>query len=334
MKQENPLQPGAPEASKAKDLAKTGKEAIQHVQEGAGEVLKDTAAGVKDVGKSVQTIAQDAGETGKRVASDALETGKKVMSDVAEGTKELGHAASEAAERASAAVQETKEEARSMLQRSKERVIDSAHRVGPAVRRANQATGSFVSHNVVPVSLIGFGAGWALMSGRRHKKESADTTSSAADTSSVEILGPDGQPATSIPRASTTAGGATDKLHETAHHLRERASEVSERAAQQAGHLRDVLTERTSKVKQRASDTKERAKAATTRMAEHNPLMLIALSLGAGVSTAMLFPQTKRENRLMGPTRDRVIGEAREVASSVGQVAKKAAQDLRHTVSS
>jgi hypothetical protein len=93
-----------------------------------------------------------------------------------------------------------------------------------------------------------------------------------------------------------------------------------------------VVSERATKIKKGAGQQLDRAKQSTTHLAESSPFALIALSLGAGMGTAMLFPSSKSEKRLMGATRDRLVDEAADTASRVGGVARETARNLRDSL--
>jgi len=316
-------------AGGTKEVTKAVKSAAAHLRDGAADIMEDVGSGAKEVSQSARAAA-----------GDAKDTGQKVLQDATEGAKGLAHVAAEVASDATEAIHEAKGGAQGMLRHAKEAVVESVQRAGPKLKRANRATGAFVSSNAVPISLVGFGAGWLLMSGRQRPRTTSRTngapesqprqlSSAAADNTGSGIA----EIKETIGEVKETIGNITEKANEraqeTAHVVRERVVDYAHRAVHQAENIRDAAGERAAKLKREASAKSERVKAATARMAKGNPLLLVALSLGAGIGTAMLFPATKREDRLMGDARDRLVGEARDAAAGVGKVARKAAGDLR-----
>jgi hypothetical protein len=320
----------------AREVSKAIRSAAGHLKEGAQDIAQDLAQGIGGQARSAIKGATAAAE-------DAQDTGQKVLQDAAAGAKGLGQVAAEVVEETKEVLEGAKDQAQGLIRHAKDVVVDSAHRAGPSLRRASRATGAFVAGNAVPISLLGFGAGWLLMSGR-HKTRTA-TNGGTAVATTVESQA---RRSLSSPRVETLvereldqprepigslAHRANERVHEAAHVVHDRVIDYTHRAVHQAEILRDAAGERTSQLKREALARGEKVKAASARMAVDHPLLLVALSMGAGVGTAMLFPSTKPEDRLMGDTRDRLIGEARETASSVGQIARKTAEDVREHLS-
>lgn len=326
----------------AQEVARTASEAAEHAASGAKEVLSDAREGARDVGGAAQ-----------KAASHALEASKEVIGDIAEGAKNLGNTALAAADETKEVLQKASRGVAESIKETKDRALHSVssamHQVGPSIRRANRATGSFVAGNAVPISLLGFGAGWLLMSARRRPSVSRDEPRMAVNVSaSPEMTSPEAKakPVASNggarhldegaklleatgERLHDAASEASKEIRHVAEEARHRAREVKERAVHQLETARDVVSERTARLKRTAGERLERAKQSTSHLAETNPLALVALSLGAGMSTAMLFPSSKPERRLMGAARDRLVAEASDTASRVGGVARETARGLR-----
>jgi len=330
----------------AKEVSRTAGAASGHAAEGAKEILSDAREGAKNVAG----VAQDA-------VGHAVGTGKEIIEDLKGGGKVLANTAMEVASEAKEVVQEASSEVAGIVKdttsRAAHSVASAIHQVTPTIRRANRATGAFVASNAVPISLMGFGAGWMLMSARRRGSASPNQVHTpakaiTAQTPGAELKGPRVES-----RASTQTGetglkdeavklveGAAERAHEAASNVREeiqhvsaeareRAAKIKERAVHQLETARDVVSERATKLKKGAGERLERAKQTTTHLAETNPFMLVALSLGAGMGSAMLFPSSKPEKRLMGATRDRLVDEASETAARVRGVARETARNLR-----
>jgi len=368
----------------AKGVAQAAQAAAGHALESGKDIAKDAGQGAKGVAQAAQAAAGHALESGKDIAKDAgqgakgvaqaaqaaaghaLESGKHVVEDIKEGTKDLARTAAAAAGEAKELVQEAAEEAGGIVRTAKQRAVQSMssaiHQVGPSIRRANRATGAFVATNAVPISLLGFGAGWLMMSSRRRSSsmrgEGATMRGEGAMARAADV-----PTSISIEAESLTTGegmtaeiaeikeevvdiarGATGRMHDVAEGVRKsvrhassearhRAADIKERAVHQVEHASHVVSERATAIKKETGIKLDHAKEATKHLAETNPLLLLALSLGAGMSTAAIFPSSKPEKRLMGQARDRLVAEASDTASRVGRVARKTARDIKENIS-
>jgi len=350
-------EPGAKEVSrKASSLVEQAAEGAKDVAQTAGQTASQAAGhakeGMKDVASDLATGAKQVGTTAQKAAGHTIESGKDILGDIKGGAKDLANTVLETAGEAKEVIEEVGadivETVRETKDRAKHSMSSAIHQVGPSLRRANRATGAFVATNAVPISLLGFGAGWLMMSSRRRQsmRPAAPRTEgmlSATTGIASETLGAATTPEIGA-EAADLAKRTSDKLHDVAEgalktvqhaagETRHRVAEIKDRATYQVQHARDVVSERATKLKHGAGHQLDRAKDATVHLAESKPFVLLALSLGAGMSTAMLFPSSKPEKRLMGATRDRLIGEAGDTAARVGEVARKTARELRTNIS-
>jgi gas vesicle protein len=65
---------------------------------------------------------------------------------------------------------------------------------------------------------------------------------------------------------------------------------------------------------------------------EENPLAVAAGAVIVGLMFGLLLPATRRENRVLGRTRDRLVDRAGEATERVKSVASDAARDVGQTV--
>ena len=65
---------------------------------------------------------------------------------------------------------------------------------------------------------------------------------------------------------------------------------------------------------------------------EENPLAVAAGAAVLGLCLGMLVPESERENRLMGPTRDNLVDRAQATASRVKDAAVEATNEVREAV--
>jgi hypothetical protein len=78
-----------------------------------------------------------------------------------------------------------------------------------------------------------------------------------------------------------------------------------------------------------------RARDATRDFAEENPLPVALATVALGIGVGLLLPSTSRENKLLGPTGDklgRLVDEARSAAYDVAEVAKETASDTARAI--
>ena len=61
---------------------------------------------------------------------------------------------------------------------------------------------------------------------------------------------------------------------------------------------------------------------------EHNPLAVGAVAMAVGAAVGLALPETRREQALMGDARDRVVDNAKSMASSAVDRATEAAQNI------
>jgi hypothetical protein len=54
-------------------------------------------------------------------------------------------------------------------------------------------------------------------------------------------------------------------------------------------------------------------------MVQQSPLVAGALAVALGTAVGLIVPETRRENELMGETRDRLLGQASDVAQDTMQ---------------
>jgi hypothetical protein len=65
---------------------------------------------------------------------------------------------------------------------------------------------------------------------------------------------------------------------------------------------------------------------------EDNPLAVAAGAAILGLALGLLVPETERENRIMGPTRDNLVDRAQTTAGRVKEAAVEATQEVREVV--
>lgn len=220
-----------------------------------------------------------------------------------------------------------------------ESVSESVRILGDGTKRAGNGVVDFVGTHAIPLTLLGAGLGWLLvdMSNRRRATLSDDRsiTSTARNVSGIRQ------------RSGELAARASDALHEGRDILVDRAHDVVDRAHEVQAQVTDRMKQLSSQVRSGASDLSERAAAYgrqaydaagragsnAVKLGGDNPVItaLIALVLGAGAG--LLLPATRRENRLIGASRDRLLGAAERSATELKERVQQGVDEMKRAVS-
>lgn len=121
--------------------------------------------------------------------------------------------------------------------------------------------------------------------------------------------------------ASSSGQGIKEKMSATGQSIREKASDLSHRFSDSTTHMgersrgmmQDART-RAGDLGQRSQQQYYRAKDNITHMVEEQPLLLGALGLAVGSIIGALLPPTRREDELLGHTRDDLMARGQEMA--------------------
>jgi ElaB/YqjD/DUF883 family membrane-anchored ribosome-binding protein len=191
--------------------------------------------------------------------------------------------------------QEIKTDAKEAIVHAKDVAVEKLRETTGSVGEAGRATLGFAQGHAVPLALIGVGLGWLLAS-RRH-----------------------------------TDGGHRGRARFV------RAREISEpgwveQQGQRAEHLMHEGMEKGREVGHEAQRRFSRARGRSRDFAQENPLAVGALAMASGLGLGLLLPSTRKEDELLGPTRDRLMGEAKEAVEQVGQKAKETAREVSQKV--
>ena len=115
----------------------------------------------------------------------------------------------------------------------------------------------------------------------------------------------------------------------------ERASEKADQARRQASQAAGQARRTAQRYGRQARRRAQRAETQVERWMDENPLAVGAATLAIGAFTGLMFPSTRREDEMMGRTRDRALREAKgyaqEAAERGQRVAQKAAEEAKET---
>lgn len=220
--------------------------------------------------------------------------------------------------------------------------------------------GTAAKNNPVPVMLVGLGLAWLMMgrgtpgyleqrggaSDHAPRGESGTSFGAALDTAgdyatSTKHTVSDGASrvrrglfgfgrraaaATGNARQAVgdRAAGASDRVREMSEDVRSLASEWSEGASGLADTARDQIHRAGESVQQQAMQMRGN----TSQMFHDQPLIAGALGIAVGAVLGALLPLSRRENELMGETRDHLADQAMRYGGEAVEQAADAAKDI------
>ena len=208
--------------------------------------------------------------------------------------------------------------------------------------------GRTVRENPMPVVLVGAGLAWLMMSSssrqpasprRPYSSEEWYTTPSSRSPSMGERLGEaESKVGAATGRAgdrvSGAASSATHKASEVASSATHKAGEVASSASHRLGEMSDAARDQMGRAVQgaraRAGETAsqvryqaerlgdmayhqtERVRSEFSHLLQEQPLVLGALGIALGAALGASLPMTRREDEVMGETRDELMQRAKE----------------------
>jgi ElaB/YqjD/DUF883 family membrane-anchored ribosome-binding protein len=175
-----------------------------------------------------------------------------------------------------------------------------------------QNMGSQVKNNPLPVALVGIGLAWLMASSKNPPPQYSSPSYG--------------------PSLGERAGEFGDKAAGMAEAAKSRLSTGSQAVGERIRHARDSFSSATQSARQRVSDLGEsarhqmdRARSNADYMVHEQPLALGAIGLAVGAVLAAMAPRTRKEDELMGETRDRLLDQAKEVGKEKLEQAKEVA---------
>lgn len=170
---------------------------------------------------------------------------------------------------------------------------------------------STVRSNPVPTLLTAVGMLWLYAGSRNDGGYHAESSTSAKARLGERFSD-----------AREGVGERVQHVREGAQHLREEASDKIGSARRSAHDLADSTRHGLHRANQGYHD-----------MLENNPLALGAMGVAAGALIGAMIPVTRKENELMGPTRDRVKSEAKQKVRSGYEKAAEAGREVTSSAS-
>lgn len=186
--------------------------------------------------------------------------------------------------------------------------------------------GSFLWRHRVPVAMVGSAVAWRKMYGpeqgqlyyrpdiaavdHRHARSGGEMESGEEHESrmshAANKASHTGRRVIGTIRGSASSG--RERLSSTGQRLSEKSAQMRSQMADMAGSMRTQAAQ----LSESARDRAQRLGSRTRETAYDQPWMMAALGLAAGAAVGLLVPHTRREDELMGESRDRLFDRARE----------------------
>lgn len=197
------------------------------------------------------------------------------------------------------------------------------------VQEAGSSVGDVIRENPIPSALVGLGLGWLLMNSGSSRSRRSGYPYHQSDYS----YGIRGQS-----RDRSLGENVQERTGEVREKAEQMASQTGESVQEAVGQMQatagDVAAEVQQRVGEAARQTRYQASRVEDRFGEMlrtNPLMVGAAAVAVGALVGSLLPETERENELMGPTRDKIVTQARSTAEETVEKVQRVAGDVEDT---
>jgi hypothetical protein len=221
-----------------------------------------------------------------------------------------------------------------------------------------------IKANPIPAALMAVGLGWLVMSGVRGGSTSTRRRSlySGIDDDGYRYAYRYGtEPRTRGPRrlvaqgqrvasravhdAREGIGNVGHRVQETAenlvhdagdaiHGVAEGASELAHRTGQRASALAHDASMTGRRVVRRAGMQARRVEQTFESQLRENPLAMGAIAVAIGAAIGLALPHTQKEDELMGPAKEKLLGKAENLASGALHKVEEKVQDLAGSIGS
>lgn len=175
---------------------------------------------------------------------------------------------------------------------------------------------STVRDHPIAASAIALAAG-ALIFGRRRLNSGSDYSFDAYEDVYGGDMNDGYEPTAGM--ATNDRPGMLDRVRDRASGARMSASERASAAREKLGAVRDRTSDYAGRARVRASDARRRA----SEGFDESPLTGALIGVAAGALLGLLLPRTRREDELLGETRDRLTDAAKAAAKAAADTAKQ-----------
>lgn len=295
--------------------------------------VEDTAAAREEIEHTRADMTSTIEAIQDRLDPEVLsEQAKDTAHDVTDyAIREAKEAAREITEHA---VTQAREAVRDMTGQAKLALRDAT--IGKAQHMARTATDSAgglrqtvvetIKANPMPAALVGLGLGWMLLN------RPSGSSSQPYSSRSEYPYAPAGQH--TVERVAGQAGQMVEQVQGTADQVIEQvqgtADQVIEQVQSTADQVVGQVQETGGQVVDQVQEQAARAQTFLQRQLDENPMIVGAVAVAIGGVLAGTVRSTPREDQLLGQTRDRLMGNAKELTEQtmekVGRVVDEAQQ--------
>lgn len=205
---------------------------------------------------------------------------------------------------------EAKEAVTHAKEATMERVTEMKETMTDAVSGAGRETLHFAQRNPIPLALIGAGIGW-LLATRSRREPRLYRRGARVYSGDTGEMGERAYSREPVQRAEHAVHERAEKGRQLVHEGAERGRQLFHGGAERGRQLGHQARERVTHVGQRSRE-----------YARESPLAMGALSLAAGLGVGLALPTTRREEELLRPARERLVGQARGTAEDLKQTAR------------
>jgi ElaB/YqjD/DUF883 family membrane-anchored ribosome-binding protein len=192
--------------------------------------------------------------------------------------------------------------------------LDYLKNSGAREYAANLA-GSVKTHPL-PATLAGIGIAWLMAVGNKPAQPGSDANDSAGVGERMQSV---------KDSAGGTVQSAKEKLGGGMQSTKESLGSGVESAKESLGSGMQSAKERASQLGDSARQQLGRARENWDYMLREHPLVLGAVGLAIGAVAAAMAPRTRKEDEVMGATRDKLVDQAKQAGSEKIEQVKQAA---------
>ena len=205
------------------------------------------------------------------------------------------------------------------------KVENMVKRASDIVDQSRRNVVDVIKANPIPATMIGVGVCWMLWSARGQNGRTS------------QRLGADDRMG-----LGNTGGSLDQRITDTANSFATRAKDavtgavgqVQTKAGEIAGTAKETLNDATARARETATQLADQAQQQAQRLKQgietslqERPLAIGAVALALGVAVGLALPQTRKENELLGETRNSLLDQAQAtVDQAIDQVGKSTDQ--------
>lgn len=183
-----------------------------------------------------------------------------------------------------------------------------------------QNLGTTLKNNPVPTVLTGVGLAWLAMNQNKPFQPGSASTGPGLGTQLSQAVNHLGQAFSS---AGERVQGAADTARDHGQNVRSKASDLSHRAGESLDATASQLTDKAHDVSQRVQAQASEIRGQFEHLLKEQPLVLAAIGMALGAALGAALPSTRKEDQIMGQTRDQLA----DTLKAKGQEAYAVATD-------